>query len=130
MSRDSLEKTRLRFADAAMRDVYGSSEFRTAAEEAPFMIRTLGLGSGIAALAAKEGQRLTLAAMLAKWLLRDCPHSPYHDANAPEAGPPAVKSLLRKIAESDRSAYRLAQIEALGYAGWIKRLAQAFCPKT
>jgi CRISPR-associated protein (Cas_Cmr5) len=137
MSRDSIETERLRggqqaFAPVEQWDLQRKRSFRTAAEEAPFMIRTLGLGSGIASLAAKEQQRLTLAAIFAQWLLRDCPHSPYRQ-EAPH--PPDhdhrawVKALLGKIAASDRAAYRSGQIEALGYAGWIKRLAQAFCPR-
>ena len=159
MSRDSIETERLRGAQRAFAPVEAWDEkakkgFRTAAEQAPFMIRTLGLGSGIAALAAKEGERQELAAILARWLLRDCAYSPCRSPDARPDQTPAwetqlrnasaplprgkleeavkrewIKRLLAEIAAGNRAQYRAAQIEALGYAGWIKRLAQAFCPK-
>lgn len=132
MPRDSVETIRLRGAKAAFGD-RSDKEFRTAAEEAPYMIRSLGLGAGIASLAAKGGKRLELAAMIAKWLFdENCPNRPFVPGNTPP-GPNKhsrwVNLALEKIAACDRATYRTAQIEALGYAVWLKRLAQAFCEK-
>ena len=101
------------------------SEFRSAAEEAPFLLRSLGLGAGISTFAAKEGQRAAFAEMLAKWLMRDCMHSPFRTAT----GPCDATVLLTKLAASGRNDYRAAQIEAVGFATSLKRLAQALCPK-
>jgi len=132
MSRDSIELIRMKGAKTAF-GAARSSEFGKAAEEAPFMIRSLGLGSGIAALAAKGGERFSLAAMIAKWLFDEsCPAKPY-DRPDPPPDPNDdkewVKTLLKAITNGSRAQYRTGQIEAMGYAGWIKRLAQAFCPK-
>lgn len=134
MSRDSIEMIRLKGAEAA----FGNRDdgaFLTAAEEAPFMIRSLGLGSGIASIAAKKGERPVLAGMIAKWLFDPkCPATPFQlDDQAPAPNDHDhkgwVRALLGKISTCDRAEYRIAQIEAMGYAVWLKRLAQAFCEK-
>lgn len=125
--RDSLELIRLR---AALVQVNGlaqdkRAEFRRAAEEAPFLLRSLGLGAGLSTLAAKEGGRARFAGMLATWLLRGCLHSPLHQTGDAVTAADA----LTAIAGSNRETYRAAQIEAQGYASTLKRLAQALCPK-
>lgn len=131
MARATVETIRLRAAKSAFGEGREGA-FRTAAEGAPFMIRSLGLGAGIASLAAKEGEPRKLAGMIAAWLFHDdCPAGPL-----PRTGPAPgddsrerVKILLDSIARWDRAQYRTAQVEALGYAVWLKRLAQAFCDK-
>lgn len=129
MARESIEVCRLRHAERA----FGASRpggFRTAAESAPFMLRSLGLGAGIASLAAKEGDRQVLAALIARWLLEGCPHSRYTTQDALPAGnADVIRVLLQRIGDGDRAAYRAGQIEAIAYATWLKRLAQALCPK-
>lgn len=123
--RHSLEAIRLASALSQVQNLTTDRrEFRSAAEEAPFLLRTLGLGAGLATLAAKEGGRQEFAKLLAAWLLRDCPHSPLTTNN-----PPTVASALSATTGSDRATYRAAQIEAMGYATSLKRMAQALCPK-
>lgn len=128
MPRDSIEVIRMKGATAAFGDAR-SEEFGKSAEAAPFALRSLGLGSGLAALAAKSGQgHKDVAEMIAAWLISD--HAPFtlpKGEGNPETH--AVKEALRRIATCSRSDYRKAQTEALGYAGWIKKLAQAFCEK-
>ncbi len=124
---DSVEIIRMHGAKAEFFETPRDREFKAAAEEAPFMIRSLGLGSGIAALAAKGGRRKELAVLISKWLADQCPHSPWHGTARQDGC--WVRTVLGKIAGSTRNEYRTAQTEALGYAGWIKKLAQAFCPE-
>lgn len=133
MPRDSVETIRLRGAKAAFGD-RSDKEFRTAAEEAPYMIRSLGLGAGIATLAAKKDkERRELAGMIAEWLFdANCPSRPFkleEDEAEPESPEDWVRLLFKRIAACERATYRTAQIEALGFAVWLKRLAQAFCEK-
>jgi len=137
MARDSIEVIRMQGAKAVFfefvdpLDDKKKKEFKSAAEEAPFMIRTLGLGSGIAALAAKGGERMVLAKMICEWLAandeKGCPHSPWYGSTQTQNC--WVQTVLGRIAASSRNEYHAAQIEAMGYVGWIKKLAQAFCPE-
>lgn len=123
--RHSLEAMRLASALFRVQNLGGNrSEFRSAAEEAPFLLRSLGLGAGLATLAAKEGERQRFASLVAAWLLRDCPHTPLRTNDSP-----TVAAALAAITASDRTTYRAAQIEAMGYATSLKRMAQALCPK-
>ncbi len=130
MPRKSIEVNRMEGAKTAFGETR-PSEFRKAAEAAPFTLRSLGLGSGAASLAAAGGEHKTLAAMLARWLLRDCPHFrlsyPLPARNADDNA--WITTLLNAIADASRNDYRGAQIEAVDYIGWIKKLAQAFCPE-
>jgi len=107
-----------------------SATFGKAAAAAPFTIRTLGLGSGVATLAAKGDEHKKLAAMIARWLIKDG-HWQMPGANPPinNTEDDYVRALLAAIATSSRADYRTAQSEAMGYVGWIKKLAKAFCPK-
>jgi hypothetical protein len=120
--RDSIVLIRLRGAMEAI-ESHKSNMFLKAAEEAPFTIRSLGLGTSIQAMLSKGNERAEFAELLARWLLRDCPHSPLgHNADA------SAKNVLTVLGTKDRNTYRAAQTEALGYASTLKRLAQAFCP--
>lgn len=126
MQNESIDVIRLRGAKSAFfAELPRGKEFKSAVEEAPFLIRSLGLGSGIATLVAKGGQRQTLAKMLCKWLVCECVHSPWY--GTAKCNDDWVQMVLDKIANGDQKSYRLAQIEAMGYVGWIKRLAQAYC---
>lgn len=106
-----------------------SADFKRVAEAAPFTLRSLGLGSGIATLCARKGPHGTvIAAMIARWLLERCPHPHYRTESAPSGDDDKwAKTLLERLAKGSRAEYRAAQAEALAYATWIKRLAQAFC---
>lgn len=129
MPNDSIEVTRMKGAKAAF-GATRPAEFGKAAAAAPFSLRSLGLGSGVASLAAAGGEQKKLAAMVARWLLRDCPH--YKLSNPELAGNADdddwIEKLLEAIAWASRNEYRAAQSEAMGYIGWIKKLAKAFCP--
>ncbi len=121
--RDSLEMMRLCAALPLVQGLpkHQRGDFRRAAEEAPFLLRSLGLGAGLSTLAAKGGGRQQFAGMLACWLLRDCPPG--------DASSHSVADALARISAGDRANYRVAQIEAIGFATSLKRLAQALCPK-
>lgn len=139
--RPTLSQQRLDHALTITGKIRGENEtdrqkYRKAAEEAPMLLRTLGLGQGIAVLASKEEKGpLALADAVAIWLLRECPHSPFRQAGALPAGEQKkeqlerVRMLLKKIVEAEPLAYRQAQTEAVAYAGWLKQMAQAFVPK-
>lgn len=141
MTRQTLTQLRLEHAKAATDAVVRGTrkadhaKYATAAEETPVMIRTLGLGQTVATLAAKkDGGADVLAATLATWLLQDCPYSPWRTKNPadrvqlPQDDAARTARLLDNIAVAEHGSYRIAQLEAVEYAGWLKRLAQAFVP--
>ncbi len=120
--RDSIELIRL---EAALPLVKGKGAgFKTAAEETPFLLRSLGLGAGLSVLIAKGDDRAELGGMIAEWLLHKCPHRPYPGATGRD-----VPAAIAAITAGTRAQYRAAQVEALGFATAIKRLAQALCAK-
>lgn len=130
MPRDSIEVIRMRGAKAAFGESQ-NAKFGKAAAAAPFTLRSLGLGSGIATLAATKGEEHTkLAVMIAKWLIDGDDHWTFPGVTRPENASDEnwIRALLAAIATSTRNDYRTAQIEAMGYVGWIKKLAKAFCP--
>jgi len=129
MPRDSIEVIRMHGAKAAFGETR-SATFGKAAAAAPFAIHTLGLGSGVATLAAEGAEHQVLAGMIAKWLLTGEDRWTFPGATLPSADGSDndwVHSLLGAISSCSRSDYRMAQTEAMGYVGWIKKLAQALC---
>ena len=127
MARDSVEVVRMKGAKAAFGDKREAA-FGKAAAAAPFTLRSLGLGSGVAALAAKGDEHQKIAEMIARWLVEGDNHFTLPEVQG-KRDSDQINELMRRIAHCSRTDYRKAQIEAMGYVGWIKKLAQAFCPK-
>lgn len=121
--RDSIELIRLRGALGVFETP--QQGFRQAAEGAPFLLRSLGLGAGLSSLAAKEGASAKIAELISAWLLTGCPHKPL----GTQAAGTTAEHAIAAIVQADRATYRAAQIEAEGFATSLKRLAQALCPK-
>ncbi len=131
MPRESIEVLRMRGVKEEFGEQRGTA-FGKAAAAAPFTIRSLGLGSGVATLAAGSGdENKKIAAMIARWLIRDghwtLPETTLPGTDSNDNDDAWISALMVGIAKSSRAEYRIAQIEAMGYAIWIKKLAKAFC---
>ena len=97
-------------------DLKKQKEFNSYASAMPFMIHANGLGQ-TAAFYRRKGTVHTyykLYALLGDWLNKD---------GRPFAG---KGDLLDAITQSDQDAYLAAQIEALLFLDWVKKLASAF----
>jgi len=121
----ALATTRTLLAEHASAEARGTlRQYRTAAEQTPIAIRTNSLGPAIATLLANQekdkGARV-LADAIGAWILRSCPHLTPH-----AEGPANGEVLLERLVTSDMETYRAMQREAMEYAQWLKRLAQAF----
>ncbi|MBK1656456.1 type III-B CRISPR module-associated protein Cmr5 [Allochromatium vinosum] len=91
-------------------------EFNSHASAMPFMIRANGLGQTAAFYRRKGTDHVyyRLYELLGDWLAElECPFSGQRD-------------LLTAITQSDQDAYLAAQIEALLFLDWVKKLASAF----
>lgn len=91
-------------------------EFNSHASAMPFMIRANGLGQTAAFYRRKGTDHVyyRLYALLGDWLAEsECPFS-------------GTPDLLTAITQSDQDAYLAAQIEALLFLDWVKKLASAF----
>lgn len=97
-------------------DVSKQKEFNSHASAMPFMIRANGLGQTAAFYRRKGTDHVyyRLYALLGDWLAQ---------LERPFAGQP---DLLAAITQSDQDAYLAAQIEALLFLNWVKKLASAF----
>lgn len=91
-------------------------EFNSHASAMPFMIRANGLGQTAAFYRRKGTDHVyyRLYALLGDWLAE--PQRPF-------AG---ERDLLTAITQSDQDAYLAAQVEALLFLDWVKKLASAF----
>lgn len=118
------EQERARFAlqriqklrDAWKDKVKEQKEFNSHASAMPFMIRTNGLGQTAAFYRRKGTDHVyyRLYELLGDWLAEpNCPFASKSD-------------LLTAITQSDQDAYLAAQIEALLFLDWVKKLASAF----
>lgn len=91
-------------------------EFNSYASAMPFMIRANGLGQ-TAAFYRRKGiapAYYRLYVLLGDWLAQE--EQPFKDQ----------PDLLEAITHSDQDAYLAAQIEALLFLDWVKKLASAF----
>ncbi|MBB1126680.1 type III-B CRISPR module-associated protein Cmr5 [Thiospirillum jenense] len=122
LSNATPEQERAAFALKCIKDFAKSSdekkqkEFNSYASAMPFMIHANGLGQ-TAAFYRRKGTVHTyykLYALLGDWLNKD---------GRPFAG---KGDLLDAITQSDQDAYLAAQIEALLFLDWVKKLASAF----
>lgn len=91
-------------------------EFNSHASAMPFMIRANGLGQTAAFYRRKGTDHVyyQLYKLLGDWLTK--PERPFAD----------YTDLLDAITQSDQNAYLAAQIEALLFLDWVKKLASAF----
>jgi CRISPR-associated protein Cmr5 len=125
--RPTLDQVRLAAALAA-HDVVEQDKnvdkkrYKSACESGPMAIRAIGLGPAIAMMAAKDDGSKALAGALARWLLRDCGHCTVYRDTAESS----ARTLLEMIGARGPAEYRQAQAEAMAYAQWLKRYAQAF----
>ena len=118
------EQERARFAlqhIQALRDEWQEKlkeqkEFNSYASAMPFMIRANGLGQTAAFYRRKGTDHVyfRLYALLGAWLSQ--PQRPFE-------GKP---DLLEAITQCDQETYLVAQIEALLFLDWVKKLASAF----
>lgn len=91
-------------------------EFNSHASAMPFMIRANGLGQ-TAAFSRRKGTEhvyYRLYTLLGDWLSQ--PEQPFD----------GIADLLEAITQSDQEDYLAAQIEALLFLDWVKKLASAF----
>ena len=118
------EQARARFAleriqtlrNAWADQIKEQKEFNSHASAMPFMIRVNGLGQTAAFYRRKGTDHVyyRLYELLGDWLAE--PEQPF-------AG---TADLLEAITQSDQDAYLAAQIEALLFLDWVKKLASAF----
>ena len=103
-------------ASQAWRDVGSVSEelgpkYGTQARRLPSLIQINGLGQTLAFLNSKDNEAMRTAyAHLSNWVMR-------------EANPPG--DLLEAITRWTSDEYRMATSEALAYALWLRRFAEA-----
>lgn len=85
---------------------------------------TLGLGQALAALEAqaKEVGAKAYRDHVVGWLWKDCHQSPYRTVDVE----PAMAELLKAIMEKGQSDYGRGLAETIAFAGWLKKLAQAW----
>jgi CRISPR type III-B/RAMP module-associated protein Cmr5 len=97
-------------------DLKKQKEFNSYASSMPFMIHANGLGQTAAFYRRKGVDHVyfQLYQLLGEWLAKD---------GRPFAG---KGDLLDAITQSDQDAYLAAQIEALLFLDWVKKLASAF----
>lgn len=97
-------------------DLKTQKEFNSHASAMPFMIRANGLGQAAAFYRRKGTEHVyyRLYALLGDWLSQ--PERPFADKS----------DLLEAITHSGQDAYLAAQIEALLFLDWVKKLASAF----
>jgi CRISPR type III-B/RAMP module-associated protein Cmr5 len=115
-ARFALERIKV-FAEHTWKDKpKEQKEFNSHASAMPFMIRANGLGQTAAFYRRKGTDHLyfQLYKLLGDWLAE--PNQPF------ERQP----DLLTAITQSDQDAYLAAQIEALLFLDWVKKLASAF----
>jgi CRISPR-associated protein Cmr5 len=109
--------TRIRpLTDEWKEDAKKQKEFNSYASAMPFMIHANGLGQ-TAAFYRRKGPEHTyyrLYALLGDWLSQ---------TDQPFAGQP---DLLEGITQSDMDTYLAAQVEAMLFLDWVKKLASAF----
>lgn len=116
------EQERAAFALKRIKDFAKNSdekkqkEFNSYASSMPFMIHANGLGQTAAFYRRKGVDHVyfQLYKLLGDWLIKD---------GRPFAG---KTDLLDAITQSDQDAYLAAQIEALLFLDWVKKLASAF----
>lgn len=107
-----------RFVDRPDDQQKFNKEFNSYASAMPFMIHANGLGQ-TAAFYRRKGTDHTyyqLYQLLGDWLSQ--PEQPF-------AG---TADLLEGITRSDMAAYLAAQVEAMLFLDWVKKLASAFLP--
>lgn len=118
------QQERARFALERIRALAGEwqddqkkqKEFNSHASAMPFMIRANGLGQ-TAAFYRRKGEAhvyYQLYKLLGDWLAES--YQPFE----------GQRDLLIAITQSDQDAYLAAQIEALLFLDWVKKLASAF----
>jgi hypothetical protein len=103
-----------------------SKEYRQAAESLPADIHVCCLVPALAMLLAREKKGGdALFDDMAGWLFVECGMPvPGHSPTSANRG-----QTLAKLTDVDQNLYLVLKTEALEYAGWLKRFAQAFIPK-
>jgi CRISPR-associated protein Cmr5 len=115
-ARFALERIQTLANDTLKDQPKAQQEFNSHASAMPFMIRANGLGQ-TAAFYRRKGEAhlyFTLYQLLGDWLTK--PNQPFEGKT----------DLLSAITQSDQDAYLAAQIEALLFLDWVKKLASAF----
>lgn len=112
------EQERAKQAWADISQVKGQKhegKYGSLARKFPVLVLTNGLGHALAFLRAKgKDHHKELYRHFSEWVTWEV-----YDAR------PGTNDLLEKIIEDDSGAYRRATTEALAFAVWIKRLAEA-----
>lgn len=127
--KQTLEQERARNALDKVRDIekkYGAhtdkaERFAAYVENLPAMILTNGLGQAAATLLARadgnnEDPHRVLYEALSRWICCNDPQAPYRGA----------RDLMEAIVQNDRTAYLVAQVEALAWLEWMKKFAIAY----
>jgi CRISPR-associated protein Cmr5 len=128
----TLEQRRATLAAECSADKgFSSREYRSLAKKVPAMLMTNGLGQTLAYLQAKaKGSETTAEGLiykhLSKWLKHpNCPVKWIDQSGRPVSD----DDLLKRIQNVPSVVYRQATREALIFAGWLKRFAEALAPK-
>ena len=98
---------------AAVRGKGFNSEYSSTAKNFPMMTLTNGLGQALAFLRAKgKREHRAFYHHLSAWVTN-------------QMFPPSDDRLLERLLESESNIYRQATTEALAFAAWLKRFAEA-----
>lgn len=133
----TLEQQRASAALDAVNDVSKRADlrgkYRQRLESFPAQIRILGLVQAWALLdrdcqdGSDQASAKSLRADMVRWLGRSCPHLPLRSGDGSGVAEP--ERALARLFEIDQASYLVVHREAVAYAGWLKRLAQALLPK-
>lgn len=135
-NRQTTEQERARSAWSNVENIDGKGfkkEYGSQARGLPAMIQTNGLGQTLAFLKAKgkneDNAYKSLYTHLSRWgfarLTGDDSKKPIQGTRGPGNQPIETNDLLEWLIHHDSAVYRRATTEALAYALWLRRFAEA-----
>ncbi|MFK5953733.1 MAG: type III-B CRISPR module-associated protein Cmr5 [Desulfobacterium sp.] len=123
----SLQRERMRFIHGELHPIQNGKELKQRFKELPVMLRTNGLATVSAQLAAGESRDGIIAEMLARWILEK---TPIFNKPTEQTGSGKAKTrLINRCMAATISEYELMQMEALAFLEQAKLMAAALWPK-
>ena len=123
----SLQRERMRFIHGELNPIRDGEKLKQRFKELPVMLRTNGLATVSAQLAAGESRDGIIADMLARWVLEKTPifNKPPEQTSSNRA----KTRLINQCMAATMPEYELMQMEALAFLEQAKLMAEALWPK-